>query len=177
MQWRLAWYRTASVREKVAIGWRFRCCTMRFLRHMRFMGACTTPCGSSILNIVRLLREVDITSWGAKGPGFKSRRPDHFSVRGILVHIFHGPANSTHRRGGRFPLLLTRCGDPFSTADRSGAATFSGAARRMRAARFVRLASNRLRIGAAAGMGGVSCGVGRSARAARPPRRAAVSAF
>ena len=121
---------------------------------------------------------------GPRSRWFKSSRPDHFSVRGILVHIFHGPANSTHRRGGRFPLLLTRCGEPFSTADRSGAAAlpwagqaFSGAARRMRAARFVRLASNELQNGAPLRISEVGGGVGRSARAARPPRRAAGSAF
>ena len=121
---------------------------------------------------------------GPRSRWFKSSRPDHFSVRGILVHIFHGPANSTHRRGGRFPLLLTRCGEPFSTADRSGAAAlplagqaFSGAARRMRAARFVRLAYNELQNGAPLRSSEVGGGVGRSARAARPPRRAAGSAF
>ena len=136
------------------------------------------------LGIVQAVKKIACRSWGAKGPGFKSRRPDHFSVRGILVHIFHGPANSTHRRGGRFPLLLTRCGEPFSTADRSGAAAlpwagqaFSGAARRMRAARFVRLASNELQNGAPLRISEVGGWVGRSARAARPPRRAAGSAF
>ena len=114
---------------------------------------------------------------GPRSRWFKSSRPDHLRFGSISAQIFHGPKYSARRRGGRFPLLLTRCGDHLPTADRSGAAQFSGAARRTRAARFLRLEPNRLRIGAAAGMGGVSCGVGRSARAARPPRRAAGSAF
>ncbi|NCB32059.1 MAG: hypothetical protein EOM66_11715 [Clostridia bacterium] len=80
--------------------------------------------------------------------------------------------------------MLTLCGEPFSTADRSGLAAmplagqaFSGAARRMRAARFVRLASNELQNGAPLRISEVGGGFGRSARAARPPRRAAGAAF
>ena len=120
-------------------------------------------------------------AWGAKGHEFKSRRPDHLRFDGISAHIFHGPKYSTRKRGGRFPLLLTRCGDHLPTADGSGAAAraagFSGTGRRAREARFVRLASNDLRNGAPLRISEVGGGVGRSARAARPPRRAAVSAF
>ena len=136
-------------------------------------------------------------AWGAKGPGFKSRRPDHFLFRGILAQISHRPKNSTRKRGGRFPLLLTRCGAP-STADRSGFAAqaaalpsawqaCSGAERRTRAARFFRLGSNELQKGSPLRFSEVACWLGRSARAAtcppkpwrrgRPPRRAAFSAF
>ena len=116
-------------------------------------------------------------AWGAKGPGFKSRRPDHLRFSRLSAQFFQGPTNSMQRRGGRLPRLLTRRGDHLPTADKSGAAAFSGAARRAREARTFRLGYKDLHSGSAAGMGGASCGVGRSARAARPPRRAAVSAF
>ena len=114
---------------------------------------------------------------GARCREFESRRPDHLRFDGISAHIFHGPKYSTRKRGGRFPLLLTRCGDHLPTADRSGAAAFSGAARRTRAARFLRLGSNELQNGAPVRISEVGGGVGRSARAARPPRRASWSDF
>ena len=123
-------------------------------------------------------------AWGAKGPGFKSRRPDHFRFGRFLAQFSHGPTKSTHRCGGRFPLLLTRCDDHFPTADRSGAAAMpsawqacSGTRRRAREARIFRLGYRDLRDGSAEGMDGISCGFGRSARAARPPRRVAGSDF
>ena len=77
------------------------------------------------------------------------------------------------RRGGRFPRLLTLCGDPFPTADRSGAASPFGAERRTRAGRMFRLGSNGLQKGSSLRF----FDVGRSARVAKPPRRGDRSIF
>ena len=66
-------------------------------------------------------------AWGAKGHEFKSRRPDHFSFRGISAQIFQGSENSTRRRGEAFPRLVTRNGDDLPATRETRAAAFAAA--------------------------------------------------
>ena len=113
--------------------------------------------------------------------GVQEGRP-FFLFRGISAQIFHGSGNSTRRRGEAFPRLVTRDSEVLPATDdtraAAGAAAFSdsddGTTKKPDGRTFA-LAFNDLLIGEPERIFGDASGVVRSARAARPPRRASWS--